>query len=118
MKKDLDGIYSNISAMIIKAMDDHWSEAVLEVELHALAIKLSGGYLHGLSNEPLSFKFLKDDKKTLINLLIELHLQTDQDDKNRWNTMSFHLHTDGRYKVDFVWDQILADNIEKVRAAS
>jgi len=99
-------------------MDSSWSEAVLEVELHALAIKLSGGYLHGLSSEPLSFKFPKEEKKKLIALLLELHLLTGQDEESRWNIMSFHLHTDGRYKVDFVWDQELADDIEKVRTAS
>ncbi len=118
MDNDLEHIYTNISAMIMKGMESAWSEAVLEVELHALAIKLSGGYIHGLGTEPFSFKFSKDDKKSLIALLLELHLQTSQDEKNRWNTMSYHLQTDGRYKVDFIWDQELADDIEKVRAAS
>lgn len=117
MKKDLNDIYAKISAMIIKGIEDHWSEAVLEVELHALAIGLSGGYLRSVGAEPSPFTFQREDKKTLINTLIELHLQTDQDEQNCWNTMSYHLHTDGRYKVDFSWNQELADDIERVRAA-
>ena len=117
MKRDLNDIYANISAMIIKGIEDNWSEAVLEVELHALAIALSGGYLRSIGTEPSPFSYQREDKKTLINTLIELHLQTGQDEENCWNTMSYHLHTDGRYKVDFSWNQDLADDIERVRAA-
>ena len=118
MKRDLDDIYASISAMMIKSMDSLWSEAVLEVELHALAMKISGGYLQGVGSEPSPFKFIREDKKFLMNLLLELHLKTDLDDESRWNTMSYHLQIDGKYKVDFLWDQTLADDIEKVRAAS
>ncbi len=117
MQKELDAIYANISAMMIKAMDPLWSEAVLEVELHSLAIGLSGGYLRSVDSEPSSFTFQREDKKNLINALIKLHLQTGKDEDNCWNTMTYHLHTDGRYKVDFSWNQALADDIEKVRAA-
>ncbi len=118
MNKDLDHIYIEISAMMVKGMDSSWTEAVLEVELHALAIKLSGGYLHGLGHEPLSFTFSKDDKKQLIDLLLELHFQTAEGQENRWNTLNYHLYPDGRYSVDFEWNQQLADDIEKVCAAS
>ena len=118
MATEQDNIYTSISAIMVKCMDSLWSEAVLEVQLHALAMKISGGYLQGMGSEPSPLKFIKEDKKLLMNVLIELHLQTNLDEKSRWNTMTYHLHTDGQYKVDFSWDQALADDIEKVRAAS
>ncbi len=117
MNQDINEIYTKISAMMIKGIQGDWSEAVLEVELHALAIGISGGYIRSLGTEPSQFSFHREDKKTLVNALIELHLQTGQDEQNYWNTMSYHLAMDGKYKVDFSWNQALADDIEKVRAA-
>jgi hypothetical protein len=104
--------------MIITAIQSPWSEAVLEVELHSLALKISGGYMQTDSNEPLSFEFIKEYKKALMNDLIALHLKTDVDDQSRWNRMTFNLFSDGTYKADFRWDQHLADEIEKVYQAS
>ncbi len=118
MNRTVDELYTNISKMIMTALESPWSEAVLEVELHSLALKISGGYMQADSSEPFAFKFLKEYKKVLMSDLIELHLKTDLDEKSRWNTMVFNLFPDGRYKVDFRWNQTLADQIEKVCQAS
>jgi hypothetical protein len=104
--------------MIMTAIEGPWSEAVLEVELHSLALKISGGYIQTGLSEPFPFSFIKEYKKVLMNDLIELHLKTDLDDKSRWNTMTFNLLSDGTYKADFKWNQTLADEIEKVYEAS
>jgi hypothetical protein len=104
--------------MVMTAIEGPWSEAVLEVELHSLALKVSGGYMQIGTNEPFAFTFIKEYKKVLMNDLIELHLKTDLDEKSRWNTMLFNLFSDGTYKVDFRWNQTLADEIEKVYEAS
>lgn len=116
MNRNIDEIYASISKMMIKGIESAWSEAVLEVELHSLAMKLSGGYLYGQNSSAGSFSFEKEDKKILMNDLIELHLKTDLDDESRWNTMIYNLRSSGEYKVKFVWNQTLADDIEKVYA--
>ena len=116
MNRSLDEIYASISQMVLKGIDGNFSDAVLEVELHALAMKLTGGYVRGDGSEPSSFSFIKEHKKILMNDLIELHLKTDLDDKSRWNTLNYNLHPNGEYRVDFNWDQSLADDIERVFA--
>jgi hypothetical protein len=118
MDRTIDELYTSIGKMVTTAIEGPWTEAVLEVELHSLALKMSGGYMQTDSNEPFSFKFSKEYKKALINDLIALHLKTDLDDKSRWNMMTFNLFSDGNYKADFSWNQTLADEIEKVYAAS
>lgn len=118
MNRSIDDLYTNISKMIMTAIQSPWSEAVLDVELHSLALKISGGYMLTDSREPFAFKFSKEYKKALMSDLIALHLKTDLDDKSRWNRMTFNLFSDGKYKADFRWDQTLADEIEKVYAAS
>jgi len=118
MNRSIDELYTSIGKMAMTAIEGPWSEAVLEVELHSLALKISGGYMQADSNEPFPFVFVKEYKRALMNDLIELHLKTDLDEKSRWNTMMFNLFSDGSYKVDLRWNQTLADEIEKVYAAS
>jgi len=116
MNRSLDEIYTSISQMVLKGIDGNFSDAVLEVQLHSLALKLSGGYMRGDGSEPSPFSFIKEHKKILMNDLIELHLKTDVDDKSRWNTLNYALHSNGEYRADFDWDQSLADDIERVYA--
>jgi len=118
MNRSVDELYTSICKMAMTAIEGPWSEAVLEVELHSLALKISGGYMQTGSSEPFPFTFIKEYKRVLMNDLIELHLKTDLDEKSRWNTMTFNMFSDGSYKVDFSWNQVLADEIEKVYAAS
>lgn len=114
MDRSLEEIYSNISQILLKGIEGKFSDAVLEVELHSLAMKLSGGYVSEVNNEPNTFNFIKEHKKILMNDVIELHLKTDINELSRWNTMNYNLHTNGEYKVEFDWNQALADNIERV----
>jgi len=116
MNRSINEIYSSISQMVLKGIDGSFSAAVLEVELHSLALKLSGGYVRGDGSEPSSFSFIKEHKKILMNDLIELHLKTDVDNESRWNTLNYSLHPDGQYRADFNWNQSLADEIERVYA--
>lgn len=118
MNRNIDDIYASIGRIITSSIQEPWSEAILEVELHTLALKLSGGYVQVSSMEPFPFSFEKEYKKVLIKDLVELHLKTDLDEKSRWNKMNYTLSCEGSYKVDFIWDQVLADDIEKVYEAS
>ncbi len=118
MTQDLEKIHADISSIITRVIDSVWCEAILDIELHALAMKISGGYKQTLDSEPLPFKFIKDDKKALVKALLDLHLLSSTDETNHWNTLSYHLQSDGKYKIEPSWNQVLADDIEKVRAAS
>ncbi len=116
MNRSVDEIYTSISQMVLKGIDGYFCDAVLEVELHPLAMKLSGGYQRGDGSEPSSFVFIKEHKKILMNDLIELHHVTDVDDQTRWNMMNYSLHASGEYRVEFQWNQYLADMVEQVFA--
>lgn len=111
MNRSLDEIYTSISTMLIKGIDGPFLDAVLEVELHSLAMKLSGGFLKEDGIEAHTFRFIKEDKKVLMNDLLEL--QSKADKQNRWNTLSYNLHPNGEYKVNFEWNKSLAEQIEQ-----
>lgn len=118
MRQDLEKIHENISDIMTRVIDSSWCDAIIDIELHSFAMKISGGYKQTLEGEPLPFKFIKDDKKALVKAFLELHLLSSTDETNHWNTLNYHLHSDGKYKIEHLWNQVLADDIEKVRSAS
>lgn len=118
MTQDLEKIHANILDIMTRVIDSAWCEAILDIELHSFAMKISGGYKQTLEGEPLSFKFIKEDKKALVNALLELHLLSSTDETNHWNTLNYHLQADGKYKMQSSWNQVLEDDIERVRSAS
>jgi len=112
MTRSIDEIYESISLMLVKGINGNFSDAVLEVELHSLAMKISGGYISELGSEPSSFSFIKEHKKVLMNDLIELQTRTDEN----WNSLNYNLHSNGEFRVEYHFDKVLADDIERVRA--
>ena len=115
MTRSLEDIYENISAMIIKGTEGVFSNAILEVELHTLAMRLSGGYFradHTLSTSS-PFHFIKEHKTILLKDLLELQEKMPE---RPWNIMTYSLLATGEYQVDFEWNDTLAREIDEVCA--
>ena len=112
MSRSVDEICNSISQMLIKGIDGNFLAAVLEVELHSLAMKLSGGYIVAEGSEPHSFSFIKEHKKILMNDLIELQIKTTE----TWNSLNFDLHANGEYRVEYNFNEALAEDIERIYA--
>jgi len=114
MKRSTDEIYASISKIVFKGTDGLFSNAILEVELHTLAMKLSGGYYSTHSNKTLPFSFLKEHKQELLKELRELQLSMPNEP---WNTLTYTLNSSGGYSTDFQWNEVLAQDIKEVCAS-
>jgi len=114
MKRSLDEIYSSISQTVFKGTDGLFSNAILEVELHSLAMRLSGGYYSTHSDETHPFTFLKNHKKELLQDLRELQMLMPNE---TWNTMTYTLNSSGGHSAKFEYNERLAKEIEEVCAA-
>ena len=55
-----------------------------------------------------------DGGYTLLKLIRALHEITTQSGSNPWNRILFRLYPDGKFNIDFSWDQALADEIERL----
>jgi len=115
MNRTQDEIYASISETIFKGTDGLFSNAILEVELHSLAMKLSGGYYSTHANETLSFSFLKEHKQELLKDFRELQLKMPH---QAWNTMTYTLDASGGHSTDFQWNEVLAQDIKEVCEAT
>jgi len=113
MNRSQDDIYNSISQTVIKGTDGLFSNAILEVELHSLAMKLSGGYYSTHTQKTLPFSFLKEHKQ---NLLLDLRELQQSMPHEPWNIMTYTLDSSGKYHTDFRWNEMLAQDIEEICA--
>ena len=85
-----------------------WDKAMIRAEVHSGVVRLKGGYES--SGAYRSFRF-RDFNRRIIADFEELHEVTTEGQEGRWNRAQFSLQPDGKFSIDFLWDQDLADEI-------
>ncbi len=111
MSLTIDEIYNSIGQNMVDNLPSEWSEAFINVERSTNdAIKLSGGYA-SLNSDFNSFKFRNFDRKITDEFHNIYKIMTEESDQNKWNRAKFKLTPDGKFSIDFDWDQALADEV-------
>ncbi|WP_281649116.1 immunity protein YezG family protein [Parendozoicomonas sp. Alg238-R29] len=105
MDKTIDEVYASIGQQIAGAIKDYWSEAWLFVEFFEDAANFKGEYD---SDSERKHYEVPDDVFDDFDVLYEI---TTEGGSNRWNRAKFTLYPDGKFNIDFQWDQALADEI-------
>ncbi len=116
MSVTVDEIYDSIGQNAIENLPTEWSEAFIDAERSADdALKLSGGY-SSIDLEFTSFKFRKFDRR-IVDEFHELYsIMTKEGDQHKWNRAKFKLTPDGKFSIDFDWDQALADEVTRLNS--
>lgn len=109
----VDEIYSNIAQSIAGSIeDDNWTTAKLIIEIVADGVVgYSGEYEAGGDIKDIFVRKISRDIRSWIR---ELHKVTTQGGSNKWNRAVFSLARDGKFHMDFIWDQALQDDIERL----
>lgn len=106
----VNDMYSLIGQSIIDSIDDNWDRALLKIKHNGK----SGGF---------NLNYWKLDKKKSIRLqnsyqlykaIKELHQITTEGGHNKWNRLEYRLTPDGEMDLEFIWDQALFDEIERL----
>lgn len=107
----IDDVYKSIADNIIANVAEGWSKAHITAERGGdNALSLEGGYDNG-EGVFTPFKFRNFDRRVIADFH-QLHKITTKGDSNRWNRASYILHPDGKFSINFQWDQKLADDAE------
>lgn len=109
----VDEIYLNIAQSISNAIEqDNWTQARLNIEIVADGvIGYTGEYQVDNATLDMSIRKIPRDIR---NWIRELHQITTDGGNNRWNKANFTLNHDGKFDMEFIWDQELEDQIEKL----
>jgi len=109
----VDEIYSSIGQSILSSIEDgNWTKARLDIEI-------VGDGVVGYSGEYEIIGDIKDISvrkisRDIRNWVRELHKITTEGESNKWNRAVFSLTPDGKFDMNFIWDQALQDDIERL----
>lgn len=111
--KTIDEIYEHIGESIVTAVEhDNWTIAQLDIEIVGTGVVgYTGEYSIEAEKHDLSIRKLPREIRSWIR---ELHELTTAGGNNRWNRSVFTLTPDGKFNMEFIWDQALHDEVERL----
>jgi hypothetical protein len=112
----VDEIYQHIGETLTAAVDEPWSEIRLHVEIWTTSTGFTGDYtrdppeagIADLNVSRLGYSVAKALKR----------LQQIMKAREAWNRATFKLAPDGRFSVDFAYDEELVRRLEQSAAAA
>lgn len=108
----VDEIYQNIAKNISEAIKEDWQHAVLRLEVLDGMVSNTGVYYDAkdqekqLDVEEFDFQLTFD--------ILELHRITTEGSSNKWNGAVYELSSDGKFDMEFIWDQDFQDEVERI----
>jgi hypothetical protein len=108
---NIDEIYLNIGQSISTAIDEsNWTDARLRIEIVGNGVVgYTGDYQ--VDNRTLDISVRKIPRE-IRNWIRELHSITSEGGNNKWNKAVFTLNPNGKFDMEFIWDQQLNDEVE------
>lgn len=104
----MNSIVTNISTVI----NGEWVKAKLDIEVIGKMVSFTGNYLNN-KNETKQIDVDEFDFQLTFDVL-ELHKITTEGGNNKWNRAVFSVQPDGAFDMEFIWDQELQDEIERL----
>jgi hypothetical protein len=104
----VDQIYEKLAKAIIDSITKpDWHKAELHLEVIGSSVDFKG-YLNENErlNAPGGFSLAKS--------VLNLHSITSLGGNNTWNRAIFTLTPDGEFNMEFIWDQDLQDEVERL----
>jgi len=105
--RTIDDIYESLGEGIFDSVETGWIEATIDAIVFEDSVRCSGNYIPIEGASSISFS-VSDDA---FDDFEELHEITTEGDSNQWNRAKFKLTPDGKFSIDFEWDQELADEV-------
>jgi hypothetical protein len=109
----VDEIYLNLAQAIAGAIEqDNWTKAKLDIEFVGDGVVGYTGEYH-IDNSTVDISVRKIPRE-IRNWIKELQSITTGGGNNKWNRAIFTLTSDGKFNMEFIWDQDLHDQIKKL----
>ncbi len=109
----IDEIYLKIGQEIFNVIEsENWEKAQLEFEAFGDGVAgYTGKYSENNELKSISVRNINDDISDWVD---ELHKITTEGGNNKWNRAIFSITSEGEFDMEFIWDQELNDEIERL----
>ena len=104
-------IYHTLAQSIADSAKGEWKEAVLKLMVVPKTVEYNLNFIDGLGNAK-SVKFVRPSNLT--EQLLNFQRISTEGERNRWNRAIFKLWPGGKFDMEFIWDQKLYDEIERL----
>lgn len=107
----VNDIYEKLGQAVMSNIEtDNWSKAQLHLEVIGGSVDFKG--------------FLNDNERfnapggfSLAKSVLNLHAITTEGGSNKWNKAIFTLTPEGKFDMEFIWDQEFQDEVERLAKA-
>ncbi|MFT3903107.1 MAG: hypothetical protein QM727_08030 [Niabella sp.] len=108
----VDEIYELVAVNIINNItEDNWSKAILNIQGDNDYVDLNGKFIAKGTEQNINVHNFDDEVEFA---LMELHEITTEDGNNKWNRAVFTVTSEGKFDMEFIWDEELNDEIERL----
>lgn len=107
----IEEIFTTIGQSIVETIDTDWVKAVLKIKYTGHSVGFNLNYWD--ENQNKKSESLKNSHE-LYDTIEELHQITTEGGHNKWNRIEFKLTSDGEMDLEFIWDQELFDELERL----
>ncbi|KQM77873.1 hypothetical protein ASE74_15855 [Pedobacter sp. Leaf216] len=108
----VDEIYTAIAKEILNVINNEWEKACLEFEFVGEGVVgYTGDYFKNDTRKNIEVENIDD---SISDWLSKLHEITTEGGNNKWNRSVFTLFSTGKFAMEFIWDQELNDEIERL----
>jgi YezG-like immunity protein len=108
----VDEIYSAIADNITSVIKEDWQSSELNLEVLEGMVSNTGTYIN-TSGQDKQLDVEEFDFQLTFDIL-DLHRLTTAGGNISWNRAIFTLSADGKFNMEFIWDQALHDQVEKL----
>jgi len=105
-------IYNFIGDCLTSQITESWIKSELKIEITEGMVGYNGGFVN--SQEEYKSFSVRDFPRELRKEIKNLHKTTTEGGNNRWNRAIFRLYPDGKFDMEFIWDQELHDEIDRL----
>lgn len=109
---ELDKVFNLIGHDINESIKEPWASAELKIQADSTYVDLNGFYINKEKNKKyINVHVFGPDVKFAIMELNESMSGT----KHKWNRAIFKMWPDNKFDMEFIWDQELFDEIERLK---
>lgn len=106
----IEDIYHLIGQSIVDSIEENWSHSILKIKYTGK----SGGFNLNYWSENEKKSISLQNSYNTYEAIEELHKITTEGGNNKWNRIEFKLTSEGDMNLEFIWDQELFDELEKL----
>lgn len=112
MTRTIDEIYESIAQNMIDAIPSDWSSSSLDLEFNNGSAEFDATFetpAGDTEDFDVEYQVFKDFKEMYA-------IMTEEGDQHKWNRAKFKLTPEGKFSIDFDWDQALADEVARLNS--